>query len=92
MFKQNKENRGLGESKIPTGTEIRVAGGNWERLRLQHCLVMTAGCQIARPTSPDQSSGRPFQTVLCLLCGTQCVSEPALAGVRGRGPLENGKY
>lgn len=92
MFKRNKENRGPGESKVPTGTEIRVTGGNQESLRLPHGLVVTAGHQIARPTNPDQGSGRPFRTISCLLCGTWCVSEPALAGVRGRGPLGNGKY
>lgn len=60
VFKQNKGNRGPGESKIPTGTEIRVAGGNWGNLRLPHGLVVTAERQIARPTNPDQGSGRPF--------------------------------
>lgn len=41
VFKQNKENRGLGESAIPRGTEIRVAGGSWESLRLPQGLVVT---------------------------------------------------
>lgn len=54
VFKPNKENRGSGESKIPTGIEITVARGSWESLRLPQSLVVTVGNQITRPINPDQ--------------------------------------
>lgn len=63
VFKQNKDNRGPGENKIPTGTEIKVAGGSWESLRLPHSLVVTVENQIARSTNAGQGSGRPFRTI-----------------------------
>jgi hypothetical protein len=84
-FKQNKVNRGSGESKIPTVTEIRVPGRNQGE-------PMASVVQVARPTNLGQGSFRPLRTVLCLLLGTWYVSEPALAGARGRGPLGTGKY
>lgn len=55
-------NRGSGENKFPTGTEMRVARGSWESLGLHQGLVA-----VVRPTNLGLVSVRLFRTSLCLL-------------------------
>lgn len=87
VFKQNKDNRGPGENKIPTGTEIRVAGGSWESLRLPHSLVVAVEIRLPGPQTLAKAVVGLFGPFLCLLCGTWCISEPGAGRCEGARPL-----
>lgn len=59
-------NRGSGENKFPTGTEMRVARGSVESLGLYQGLMEFAKNQVARLMNLGLLTFRLFRTILCL--------------------------